>query len=1097
MRIIIAFCLIFVLIQNPADALFSKKDYRQIFLNNASNAEKRQDYKSAFHSYEKAIYYYKKDKKVIEAYAGFCERQKYFQKAIGLYERLYKLTKDERYLFKKNLCMIKDGNLSESHIRAFIENSSYSVAQKNELNKALVYHFSYKKNWKNVKKYCANIPKNQISSDVIYNCIDACKKDSDKKSLLAYYLRLYDLDPKNSQNVNQILELAEEFDDHALQLRFVKKLSELNPSDKGIKYRLAGLYEKKKDWKSAEAVYLDLLLSGDTSDHVKNSKAHVQSMIHPKAVEKYVSKPLSGFKLYEKQFYSAWEDKKYSEALVQLDKMQKLQPNNIKLMQHRIDILSSIGDFKQSIYEMEKLKKIRPLKSEENSRLAFYYSKIGNYSKSVSILENLKQSSHLSLEDTKFLSFSYSKLENHQKAVDVFEEVQKLHPFTNEEKIYLAFLYSKAGSNQKSILIVEELLKASPDEADLLKLAREYSLADNNWDKGIFYTEKLLLVEPDSETLIKSAGDLYSIKKDFSAAIKYYLRLIDLYPKSEYKVALANFYMADEDFSKAQAVIFPLYNTNPSDKTVVEIYLDSLMAQDKLNEAYKVIMAGHMEKTQKGYIVTGDLNMKGKYYDSAVRDYSNALCLDKESLLVQNKLAEAYRQTGNIEASQCWYKKVLCAEPENLQAKLGLGYLEIDKKDYEKSRAIFNGILAKKPCYKPAEIGVANSYISNAERFNALHLLDRMPPDDDVALMRAKIFYDLNMPSDSRSIAINTRGEEARKLEYDIRRDNAFTVTPVYSFLIQQLASEFKLDYQQVGLHLSQNVAANTNLFADYNVFVYSSGGPNILRNVTHEFRGGLQSRPVKKWEYRGDLGAKFFEFGNQNMIVTDDWIKHYFNDNFDLKFGVRRDNLIQSYLSAVGQDVDGIFTGRVADSRMYLEYNYKLPKDYYSFGRVAYGAMFAQNLPTNQYLEGMVGVGKLLYNNPKNKWLQKVNFDLVSFNDSFQYNLLDIYGTSGKLYGGYFSPRIFTADTANIKLEGEIKKWKIKYGLSGFAGVQLSKAPDFTKFTWGFGPYVSYKASEHVDFKVAYNYYNYADVQRNIFIFNVVIRGFKKNVKN
>ena len=83
--------------------LFQKKDYKQIFLNDAIRAEKANNPKSAFHSYEKALFYYKKDISVIGAYAKFCERQEYYDKAEELYDKLYVMTKDGKYLFKANL----------------------------------------------------------------------------------------------------------------------------------------------------------------------------------------------------------------------------------------------------------------------------------------------------------------------------------------------------------------------------------------------------------------------------------------------------------------------------------------------------------------------------------------------------------------------------------------------------------------------------------------------------------------------------------------------------------------------------------------------------------------------------------------------------------------------------------------------------------------------------------------------------------------------------------------------------------------------------------------------------------------------------------
>lgn len=123
-----------LLFQSPANAfIFQKKDYPQIFLKNAKNAEKRKDIKSAFHSYEKALFYYKKDKKIIEAYANFCERQKFFDKAQELYQRLYTLTKDKQYLFKSNLCSIKNGKLSKKEVDKIVNDGSLNATQKKRI----------------------------------------------------------------------------------------------------------------------------------------------------------------------------------------------------------------------------------------------------------------------------------------------------------------------------------------------------------------------------------------------------------------------------------------------------------------------------------------------------------------------------------------------------------------------------------------------------------------------------------------------------------------------------------------------------------------------------------------------------------------------------------------------------------------------------------------------------------------------------------------------------------------------------------------------------------------------------------------------------
>lgn len=1040
MRGLCALIIICMLLFQPsaeAFTFFHKKDYPQIILNNASNAEKRKDFKSAFHSFEKAIYYYPKDKKVLETYAKFCERNNYLDKAQALYLKLYTLTKDSQYLFKANINAIKNGKLANKEIQKAIGNKNLNSAQRRELSQALIFHYAYKKDWQKVKKTCDSLAIKDIGIDLIKTCIVASENTSDKKSSLKYSIRNSELSPKDSGVIDKIITNAESLKDYKTEAMFVKKLSDLNPKDNGIKYKLAGVYEKQKDWQKASKVYEALMASGDKSEHVKNSYNYVLSQLHPKKEEKkqpvaqaeypkriYPPKPLSGFKLTEKNFYEAWKKKEYSTAQKYLSEMLKEQPNNKKLLKHRVDIDVSQEDYADAITYFEKIKTS-------------------------------------SITDVKFL----------------------------------AFLYSKTDNNKKALEIIEGALQEKPENKDLLKLALEYSMALKDWDNAIIYTDKLLVSEPKDEKLLKSAGDLYSIKKDFSNAIKYYEKLVQYYPKVEYKIELANFYMADKQFELAQATLEPLYCASPEDEKIIKAYLDSLMAQQKLMEAYSVIVEHHLENTKEGYVVLGNLDMQNKRYGSAKNNYWQALQLDPENLSLQNQLADAYRLLDCFNTAQKIYCSILNQDPGNVGARMGLGSIEIEKKHYNKARQIFCCILKEDPEYKPAKMGIAYSYVANGERFNALDTLNHISPDEESNLLKAKIYYDMGMPTDSKENLAYTKSQDARDLKYKIRRDDAITFTPTYSFLKQTLGPNFRLNYQMGGVRLAKNIDRNTNVFMNYNVYTYTSEDFTGLTNVTHELRGGAHSRPTEKLEYHTDLGVKVFEFDNGSMIVTDDWIKRYINDKFAVKLGFYRDNLIQTYTSAVGRPISGVFTGRVADTRTYLEYDARFPKDFYSFGRACYGVMYAQNLPTNQYLEGMLGVGKLLYNNPKNPIIQKINFDLVTFNWTYQYNLLNLFdSTTGQTFGGYFSPNFFTSDTANLRLEGEIKKLRLKYGCTGFAGVQVSNAPAFTELAWGVGPYLTYKVNDHIDINASYQYFDWAFMKRHLFMVNAVIRGFRKN---
>ena len=132
----------------------------------------------------------------------------------------------------------------------------------------MIYHYVYKKDWANVRKNCDKIPKKELGLDTITTCIEASEKSNDKKATLGYLLRFYDFNQKNYDVINRILALAQQLDDFKTQEKFIKVLSALNPDDNGIKYRLAGVYEKEKEWLKASKVYEGLMASGDKSEHV-------------------------------------------------------------------------------------------------------------------------------------------------------------------------------------------------------------------------------------------------------------------------------------------------------------------------------------------------------------------------------------------------------------------------------------------------------------------------------------------------------------------------------------------------------------------------------------------------------------------------------------------------------------------------------------------------------------------------------------------------------------------------------------------------------------------------------------------------------------
>lgn len=1031
----------FFLATNMSFAFFTPKDYKKSFLQNALDAEKRHNDKSAFFIYEKSMFYYKNDKTVMEAYAGFCERRKYYDKAIPLYQKLYNLTKDEYYLYKKYSIELKNPKLPSAYLKKIIEDNRLSLAHKKQFNNDLIKQFFVKKDFANTKKYCDQINKKDLTEETARACSVATEAISGDKDAYAFYQRYLELSPKNTDIIKKLLKTAETKADYQTQEKLLKKFVEVNPKDNGIKYRLAGFYEKHHQYAKAAKIYAQLIASGDKSKHVADSYSYALKAAKggDKGVyisQSYAPAPLTAQQKKEMQLYNALDNKDFKKAQIYIEELLKKYPQNPKYIQLRLDVAMAQDDF--------------------------------------------------------------------ATALTYFNKIHKTEALTEEETKQLAFLYSKTDSLDKALSLIEGLLAKKPENTDLNDLARNYSMAQKNWDKAIFYTEKLLVQKPTDENLLKDRGDFYSIKKDYAKAIKSYKTLIANYPNAEYKLSLADLYMANKEFSQAENLLEEIYQQDPNDKKVVKSYLNALVAQEKLDKAVAIVQKHRLQYTKDGAIIYGDAHMKNKNYHAAKQNYLRAVNADKKDVLAKNKLAQSYRMLKETQNAALVYNNILAKDPENKDAKLGLGYLAIDQRQYVMARNRFREILAKNPDYKPAKVGIANSYVANGDDFQALHELRQVNPDDETSLIKGKTYYKMGMLSDAKKVLEGVVTADAEELKHQIKKDEVITITPNYTLFRQTLAQEFKLNYNKVGVNVTQGIDKNMKIFADYNMYNYASGymyaveGNDVrsYSNLTNEVRLGVMGRPVAKNEFRADIGAKIFQFNQGYMLNTDTWIKHYFNDKFAMKLGFWRNNLEQTYLSAVGTYVNNRLTGQVADNRSYLEYEYRLPKRYYAFGRTSYGVMKGLNIPTNPYMEQMLGVGRLLYNDPDNKLVNKINLDFVSYNSGYRYNLLNIYDDANPRhsYGGYFSPRYFTANTLNVKFEKKSKKFS--YTLKAFGGGQSSITPTKSTTTWGIAPGISYEFNDNVSMNLLYSYFNYSDMQRNIFMFNVVIRGLKKRAK-
>ncbi|MBP7212098.1 hypothetical protein KBA27_04615 [bacterium] len=415
--------------------------------------------------------------------------------------------------------------------------------------------------------------------------------------------------------------------------------------------------------------------------------------------------------------------------------------------------------------------------------------------------------------------------------------------------------------------------------------------------------------------------------------------------------------------------------------------------------------------------------------------------------------------------------------------------------EFKKSNEIYNEVLKLEPNNIEAKLQIAQNYRSEECYIRAINYLDSIEQTPEVRELKARIYLkDLHMPDNASEEVLNINTDTAWEIKEKARRKKAFRFVPGYAFMIQSLSQEFKLDAQRFYMGVEEGVRKNTKLYGNYNIFVYTSGGNEPEHNVVNNIIVGAKGHPVKEWEYDANFGVKIFQFGHKTLLNTDSWLKYNFGDESSIKIGYYRENMEQSYLSSVGRFIDGKFTGRCANDRVYINYTKHFENRTYISTDAIFGFVMGRNLPTNLYYESIISFGKHLYINPNNKYINKFDIEISTDNMRYQYDLLNLYSKSGQLFGGYFSPEFFDATTLKIIAEGKYKHFK--YGIEAFGGVQTSISTTQTIPAWGVSPYIKYDINDTVSFYAEYNHYQYADVQRNLFSVYITIRGFKKHAK-
>jgi len=257
-------------------------------------------------------------------------------------------------------------------------------------------------------------------------------------------------------------------------------------------------------------------------------------------------------------FYA--EDGDYGQALNDLYRVKKADPNSIYVRLKIASVLIRMGELEKAESELKDAKVLDPESFDASLGLIFLYS----YGQKDRELEGeyedfLKKAHKLKPEDIKiseYLAQFYFYKKQPQEALSIYEDIVKNKPDYVDALFWLGYLYEDLGRRDDAIKTWKKALRISPTHGQTLNsLGYLYAEEGKNLDEAEGMLKKALAAEPENGAYLDSLGWIYFKKKDYKKSEEYlkkaighqedpviYEHLGDVYIALNKKTEALNFY---------------------------------------------------------------------------------------------------------------------------------------------------------------------------------------------------------------------------------------------------------------------------------------------------------------------------------------------------------------------------------------------------------------------------------------------------------------------------------------------------------------------------------------------------------------------------
>ena len=261
-------------------------------------------------------------------------------------------------------------------------------------------------------------------------------------------------------------------------------------------------------------------------------------------------------------------------ARIYLEKVVKLNPDNIEAHSHLASVYSKLRDYESAVVSYKKIIQLDEKRDYAHYGLGLVYKKKKRYENAVSSLKRALELNPKNIEGCYQLAITYEELKDFARAAEMYKNYLSLKPESSwAGYLRLGICYFELSQFEKAIVAFKEATKEKPDDlktnynlAETYQKAGQYNEAEKTYkhliqvnpegaityygkivqmydgagifEKAIEAAKKVIELKPDSELAVYNLGVMYAKLGKYTEAIETFNQAVSIRP--DYDLAYYN-----------------------------------------------------------------------------------------------------------------------------------------------------------------------------------------------------------------------------------------------------------------------------------------------------------------------------------------------------------------------------------------------------------------------------------------------------------------------------------------------------------------------------------------------------------------------------